>query len=69
MSLDRPLQLIIVTTVIKRHLAHLKHAPHVYEKFHMHECELSPSEGFILSALAEIRSYMTLLISETFKII
>ncbi|KAH7017135.1 hypothetical protein EDB80DRAFT_704275 [Ilyonectria destructans] len=69
MSLDRPLQLIIVTTVIKHHLAHLEHALHVYEKFHMHECELSPSEGFILSALAEIRSYARLLISETSKIV
>ncbi|KAF5012111.1 hypothetical protein FDECE_1828 [Fusarium decemcellulare] len=69
MSLDRPLQLIIVTTVIKHHLTHLEDSLHVYGTQHMHQCELCPSEGFFLSALAELRSYTRLLISETSKIV
>ncbi|KAI2631938.1 hypothetical protein GGR54DRAFT_7206 [Hypoxylon sp. NC1633] len=69
MNLDRPLQLIIMTTVIKHHLTHLEHALHVYERHHVHGCDLSPTEGHLFSALAELRSYTRLLMSEASKIV
>ncbi|KPM45158.1 hypothetical protein AK830_g1408 [Neonectria ditissima] len=68
MRLDRPLQLIIVTTVIKHHLSRLEHALHDHGEFSLHERGSSFDE-FLLSALAGLRTYTRLLLSETCKIV
>lgn len=65
MSLDRPLQLVVVTTVIKHHLTYLEHALQVYQS-ERKQCarKRGISEGLFSTTITELRSSMKVLISE-----
>lgn len=64
MNLNRPLQLALVTTVIKHHLTYLGDALEGYQVHHMHGPDLGISESFLSTSIIELRSSINVLLSE-----
>lgn len=64
MSLNRPLQLALVTTVIKHHLTYLGDALQGYQAHHMHGPDLGISESLFSTSITELRSSIKVLLSE-----
>ncbi|CRG90946.1 hypothetical protein PISL3812_07994 [Talaromyces islandicus] len=64
MSLNRPLQLVLVTTVIKHHLTYLGDALQEYQVHHMHGPDLGISESLFSTSITELRSSIKVLLSE-----
>lgn len=69
MSLDRSLQLKIVTMVIKHHLNDLEHILKVFETHQIRTCHESPSDKFHLAIFEALGAFAGDIVSETLEII
>lgn len=64
MNLDHRLQLILITTVIKHHLAQLVHAIQLYQTRHKKAPSMGVLEGMFTTTLVELKSSIEVLLLE-----